>query len=47
MLLSKIGYWLFKLCKAQEVEAIIYEDIEDDELYYQDQELESLYLYNL
>ena len=45
--LSKLGYWLTKLNIIQDIYEYIYDDIERDDIYYNDHDVDNIYLYNL
>jgi len=47
MLLFKLGYWLTKLNIIQDINEYIYDDIERDDVYYHDHDVDNMYLYNL
>ena len=47
MFLSKIGYWLTTLNVIQNVNEYIYDDIERDDVYYQDHDVDNNSSYNL
>jgi len=45
--LSKLGYWLITLNIIQNVNEYIYDDIDRDDVYYQDHDVDNIYSYNL